>query len=90
VRGATCLVLGSAVRVVCGVWVSLCLVSPAARGFVLLLSAKEGANHMRAALFSYVRERDVLRCRVGGRPGDPRSDSAIMAYLVPEQWRPQG
>jgi hypothetical protein len=22
---------------------------------------------MRAALFSYVRERDVLRCRVGGR-----------------------
>jgi hypothetical protein len=36
---------------------------------------------MRAALFSYVRERDVLCCRVGGRPDDP----AIMAYLVPEQ-----
>jgi hypothetical protein len=25
---------------------------------------------MRAALFGYVRERGVLRCRVGGRPGD--------------------
>jgi hypothetical protein len=45
---------------------------------------------MRAALFSYVRERDVLRYRVGGRPGDPCSDPAIMAYLVPEQWRPRG
>jgi hypothetical protein len=43
---------------------------------------------MRAVLFSYVRERDVLRYRVGVRPGDPRSDPAIMAYLVPEQWRP--
>jgi hypothetical protein len=40
---------------------------------------------MRAALFSYVREGDVLCCRVGGRPDDPRSDPAIMAYLVPEQ-----
>jgi hypothetical protein len=39
---------------------------------------------MCAALSSYVRERDVLCCRVGGRPGDPCSDSAIMAYLVPE------
>jgi hypothetical protein len=68
----------------------LCLLSPAARGFVLLLYTKEGANHMCAALFSYVRERDVLRCRVGGRPGDPRSYPAIMAYLVPEQWRPRG
>jgi hypothetical protein len=48
------------------------------------------ANHMRAALFSYVRERDALRCRVGGRPGDPRCDPAIMAYPVPEQWRPRG
>jgi hypothetical protein len=38
---------------------------------------------MRAALFSYVRERDVLCCRVGGRPDDPCSDTAIMAYLVP-------
>jgi hypothetical protein len=45
---------------------------------------------MRAALFSYVRERDGLRCRVGGRPGDPYSDPAIMAYVVPEQWRPRG
>jgi hypothetical protein len=34
---------------------------------------------MRAALFSYVRESDVLRCRVGGRPGDPCGDPAIMA-----------
>jgi hypothetical protein len=45
---------------------------------------------MRAALFSYVRERDVLYCRVGDRPDDPRSDVAIMAYLVPEQWRLRG
>jgi hypothetical protein len=45
---------------------------------------------MRAALFSYVWECDVLRCRVGGRPGDPCSDPAIMARLVPEQWRPRG
>jgi hypothetical protein len=45
---------------------------------------------MRATLFSYVRERDVLRCRVGGRPDDLCSDLAIMAYLVPEQWRPRG
>jgi hypothetical protein len=59
--------------------------SPAAGGFVLLLYIKEGANHMRAALFSYVREGDVLCCRVGGRPDDPRSDPAIMACLVPEQ-----
>jgi hypothetical protein len=40
---------------------------------------------MRAALFSYVRERDVLYYRVGGRPGDPGSDPVIMARLVPEQ-----
>jgi hypothetical protein len=60
--------------------------SPAAGGFVLLLYTKERANHMRAALFSYVRERDVLCCRVGGCPDDPCSDPAIMAYLVPEQW----
>jgi hypothetical protein len=45
---------------------------------------------MRAALFSYVRERDMLYCRVGGRPSDPRNDPAIMAHLVPEQWRPRG
>jgi hypothetical protein len=42
---------------------------------------------MRAVLFGYVRERDVLRYRVGGRPNDPCSDPAIMVYLVPEQWR---
>jgi hypothetical protein len=45
---------------------------------------------MRAAQFSYVRERDVLRCRVGSRPGDPCSDPAIMAYLLPEQWQLRG
>jgi hypothetical protein len=27
----------------------------------------------------------VLRCRVGGRPDDPCSYLAMMAYLVPEQ-----
>jgi hypothetical protein len=41
---------------------------------------------MRAALSGYVGKCDVLCCRVGGRPDDPRSDLAIMAYLVPEQW----
>jgi hypothetical protein len=42
---------------------------------------------MRAALSSYVKGRGMLCCRVGGRPDDPCSDPAIMAYLVPEQWR---
>jgi hypothetical protein len=45
---------------------------------------------MRAALFSYVKGRGVLCCRVGGRPDDPCSDPTIMAYLVPEQWRFEG
>jgi hypothetical protein len=45
---------------------------------------------MRAALFSYVKGRGVLCCRVGGRPDDPRSGLAIMAYFVPEQWRFEG
>jgi hypothetical protein len=45
---------------------------------------------MRAPLFSYVKGRGVLCCRVGGRPDDPRSDPAIMAYLVPEQLRLRG
>jgi hypothetical protein len=45
---------------------------------------------MRAVLFSYVRERGVLCRRVGVRPDDPCSDPAIMAYLVPEQWRLRG
>jgi hypothetical protein len=77
--------------VLCCVLFSLrCPSSPAAGGFVLLLYTKERANHMRAVLFSYVRERDVLCCRVGGRPDDPCSDPAIMAYLVPEQWRLRG
>jgi hypothetical protein len=40
--------------------------------------------------FSYVKGRGVLCCRVGGRPDDPRSDPAIRAYLVPEQWRLRG
>jgi hypothetical protein len=45
---------------------------------------------MHAALPSYVGECDVLRCRVGGRPDDPCGDLAIMAFLVPEQWRFEG
>jgi hypothetical protein len=45
---------------------------------------------MRAALSSYVGVCVVLRCRVGGRPVDLRSDLAMMAYLVPEQWRFEG
>jgi hypothetical protein len=45
---------------------------------------------MHAALSSYVRKHDVLCCRVGGRPDDPFSDLAVMAYLVPEQWRLEG
>jgi hypothetical protein len=45
---------------------------------------------MCAVLFSYARERDVLCCRVGGRPDDPCSDPAIMAYLVPEQYGFEG
>jgi hypothetical protein len=45
---------------------------------------------MHAALSSYARERDVLCCRVGGRPDDPGSDPVIMARLVPEQWRLRG
>jgi hypothetical protein len=45
---------------------------------------------MHAALFSYVKRRGVLCCRAGGRPDDPCSDPAIMACLVPEQWRLRG
>jgi hypothetical protein len=45
---------------------------------------------MHAALSSYVGECDVLRCRMGGRPDDPCGDPAIMASLVPEQWRFEG
>jgi hypothetical protein len=63
--------------------------------FVLSPSGREGSspvgeNHMRAALSSYVKGRGVLCCRVGGRPDDPCSDPAIMAYLVPEQWQFEG
>jgi hypothetical protein len=54
-------------------------------GFVFLLWAKERANHMYAALFSYVGKRGVLCRRVGGRLDGPCRDPAIMAYLVPEQ-----
>jgi hypothetical protein len=45
---------------------------------------------MHTALSSYVGVHVVLCCRVGGRPDDLRSDLAIMAYLVPEQWRFEG
>jgi hypothetical protein len=45
---------------------------------------------MRAALSSYVRKHDVQCCRVGGRLDDPCGGLAIMAYLVPEQWRFEG
>jgi hypothetical protein len=45
---------------------------------------------MQAALPSYVKGHGVQCCRVGGRPDDPCSDSAIMACLVPEQWRFEG
>jgi hypothetical protein len=45
---------------------------------------------MHAALPSYVWEHVVLRCRAGGRPDDLRCDPAMMAYLVPEQWRFEG
>jgi hypothetical protein len=45
---------------------------------------------MRAVLFGYAEGRGVLCCRVGGRPDDPCSDLAIMAYLVPEQWQFEG
>jgi hypothetical protein len=45
---------------------------------------------MHATLSSYMKGRGMLCCRVGGRPDDPCSDPAIMAYLVPEQWRFEG
>jgi hypothetical protein len=45
---------------------------------------------MRVVLPSYVGKHVVLCCRVGGRPDDPCSDLAMMAYLVPEQWRFEG
>jgi hypothetical protein len=45
---------------------------------------------MHAALSSYVGVHVVLHCRVGGRPDDLRSDLAMMAYFVPEQWRFEG
>jgi hypothetical protein len=64
--------------------------SPRQGGFVPLLYIKEGANHMRVALFSYVKGNGVICCRAGGRPDDPCSDPATMAYLVPEQWRFEG
>jgi hypothetical protein len=45
---------------------------------------------MRAALPSYVGVHVVLRRRVGDRPDDLRSDLAMMACLVPEQWLFEG
>jgi hypothetical protein len=66
----------------------LCLVSsvlsPAVGEFVFLLLAKERANYMYAALFSYMMKCGVLRRRVGGRLDGPCRDLVIMAYLVPE------
>jgi hypothetical protein len=77
--------------VVCSAFLSRMLLSPpAAGGFAPLLKIKGEADYMRAALSSYVGKHDVLRCRVGGRPDDPCSDPAMMAYLVPEQWRFEG
>jgi hypothetical protein len=63
----------------------LCL-SPAAGEFAFLLWAKERANYMHAALFSYMGKCGAPRGRVGGRLDGPCRDLAIMAYLVPEQW----
>jgi hypothetical protein len=72
--------------VVCRVLsVVLCLL-PCGGGFVFLLYAKERANYMRAALFSYMGKCGASRRRVGGRLDGPCCDPAIMAYLVPEQW----
>jgi hypothetical protein len=45
---------------------------------------------MCATLSSYVGEHVVLRYRADSRPDDLRSDLAMMAYLVPEQWRFEG
>jgi hypothetical protein len=59
--------------------VSARLSPPAAGGSPPLLYIKGAAGYMRAALPSYVEKCDVLRCRVGGRPGDPRCDPVIMA-----------
>jgi hypothetical protein len=64
----------------------LLLSSPAAGEFVFLLQAKERANHMYAALLSYMGKRGASCRRVGGRLDGPCRDPAIMAYLVPEQW----
>jgi hypothetical protein len=60
--------------------------SPAAGEFAFLLEAKERANYMHAALFSYMEKYGAPRGRVGGRLDGPCRDLAIMAYLVPEQW----
>jgi hypothetical protein len=45
---------------------------------------------MRAALSSYMGKCFMLCYRVGGHPDDPCGDLAIMACLVPEQWRFEG
>jgi hypothetical protein len=45
---------------------------------------------MYAALFSYVGKCGVLCRRVGGCLDGPCRDSAIMAYLVPEQGQFRG
>jgi hypothetical protein len=63
---------------------------PCGRGVRPPFIDQGGANHMLAALSSYVKGCGVLCCRVGSRPDDPRSDPAIIAYFVPEQWRFEG
>jgi hypothetical protein len=45
---------------------------------------------MRTALPSYAGKCDVLCCRAGGRPNDPRGDLVVVVCLVPEQWRFEG
>jgi hypothetical protein len=73
----------------CGVLYAICCllsVSPAAGAFAFLLLAKERANYMHDALFSYMGKYGASRGRVGGRLDSPCRVPAIMAYLVPEQW----
>jgi hypothetical protein len=69
----------------------LCRVlSPVAGEFTFLLYAKERPNYKHVTLFSYMGKYGVQRRRVGGRLDGPCHDLAIMAYLVPEQWRLRG
>jgi hypothetical protein len=58
---------------------------PCGGGVRLPFIGKERANHIYAALLSYMGKCGVLCRRVGGRLDGPCRDPAIMAYLVPEQ-----